>query len=84
MGSVKDVFERVKSQPIQQLNLLGHTYPGQIISVGRSCQSCGAAAFIALPGRGPHVAGLQCVSCGKHGGWLSRHMAQALFGTGTQ
>jgi hypothetical protein len=24
-----------------------------------------------LPGRGPHVAALQCLTCGKHRGWLA-------------
>jgi hypothetical protein len=38
----------------------------------------GAIAFPG-PGKGPHVAALTCLSCGRHGGWLSHDQARALL-----
>jgi hypothetical protein len=59
-----------------KFELFGSGRPQSIVNVGRTCRSCGAESFLTGPGKGPHVASLTCVTCGRHGGWLSRTEAE--------
>jgi hypothetical protein len=55
--------------------------PRSIISgtaIGRECP-CGGASYLTGPGKGPHRASLECVSCGRKS-WLSHADAELLQG----
>jgi hypothetical protein len=60
-----------------QDDLFGSTSPAAIVNIGRRCP-CGGETFITGPGKGPHAASLECVSCGRFGGWLPRDVAASL------
>lgn len=78
MGHLRVGSNSVKAERPDQLNLFGPCRPSSIINVGRSYRYCTGESWLTGPGKGPHVAALTCVSCGKHGGWLSRSEARAL------
>jgi hypothetical protein len=69
-------------QPFErQPDLFGPQPPALLVNadtVGRSCRCCGNETFIATPPKGPHSMGLVCVSCGAHGGWVPRDVADEL------
>jgi hypothetical protein len=70
--------------PIDQPDLFGGADPPPSLIVnleliGRACRYCRGESWLTLPGRGPHAMGVQCVTCGAHGGWVPRHKAEALW-----
>jgi hypothetical protein len=69
-----------------QLDLFGGAAPPAMILnskvIGRACRYCGGESWLTLPGRGPHAMGLECVTCGAHGGWAPRYLAEELLGQG--
>jgi hypothetical protein len=44
---------------------------GLAVQLPSPCR-CGAGSAEIELGRGPHLAGLRCIACGKHRGWMSR------------
>jgi len=44
----------------------------------RPCPSCGSRDVIAGPGRAMHAAGLRCIECNRHRGWMSGNLATVL------
>jgi len=44
----------------------------RIITLQRACHYCGGTSGELLPGKGPHAAGVACLGCHRHIGWLSR------------
>jgi hypothetical protein len=65
----------------QQSNPSTPGAPSQIVNrdfLGRGCRHCGGASFLTTPGKGPHLAGVTCVTCGRHGGWIPKRLAAEL------
>jgi hypothetical protein len=76
---MSDAYHAKDGVPSNQSEPFGTGRPQAIVSLGRSCRSCGAESFLTGPGRGPHIASLSCVSCGAFNGWLSRLQAAAVL-----
>lgn len=43
------------------------------------CPDCGEAAVVIGSSAGPHVAGLRCICCDRHRGWLSKGAADFIL-----
>ena len=71
----------VKAAP-EQPDLFGTQQPRLLVNaaeIGRHhCRRCSGESWILRPGRGPHAAGIECVSCGKHE-WLPKDDAEDLL-----
>lgn len=57
----------------QIVGLSGNTGPFRV------CPYCGNTSARVSLGKGPHLASLVCIKCGKHLAWLSRSHLTALL-----
>ena len=55
-----------------ELTTLSTSVVGLSIVLPRPCRACGETMAVIGSSRGPHHAELNCLSCGRHSGWLSR------------
>ena len=50
-------------------------------TIDTPCAACGHPIVVISQGAGPHAAGLHCVGCDRHRGWLPRAVTEFLLTT---
>jgi hypothetical protein len=79
-GSVKNSDAKI-NVAAPQGDLFGPQPPALLVHadelLGRRCR-CGGETWLTLPGKAMHAMAVECVTCGRHGGWVPADIAAEL------